>query len=49
MDVDAKKNKHVVVWYKLNQTEVRKELNMFDKFEKKMENENENSEDDDAL
>jgi hypothetical protein len=49
MDVDVKRNKHVVEGDKLSQKEVRKKLNMFDKFEKKMEDENENSEDDDAL
>jgi hypothetical protein len=49
MDVDVKRNKHVVEGNKLSQKEVRKELNMFDKSEQKMEDENENSEDDDAL
>ncbi len=48
-DVDVKRKKHVVEGDKLSQKEVIKELNMFDKFEQKMEDENENNEDDDAL
>jgi hypothetical protein len=49
MDVDAKRNKHVVEGDKPSQKEVRKGLNMVEKFEPKMEDENENNEDDDAL
>ncbi len=49
MDMGAKRNKHVVGGDKLSQRKVIKKLNMLDKFQPKVEDEKENSEDDDAL
>lgn len=49
MDVDVKRNKHLVEGDKPSQKEVRKELNVLDKSKPKVEDENEKNEDDEEL